>query len=708
MLLFSDGFESYHIHDLRLKWGWVAWDLYDTIPVIVSGNDPTCNKPYATKDGRALYLGSAKAQLLTSFKPSRTIFTGFAVRSRGTSLTMVLSFHNRMGVDKGKRLGLWNADPLRPVIAVWPNNLATLTLTITQYRVGISWAFTNAPMQVGEINTNANMLSGDYHYIQVGFTLTGNSSAQPQAWAEVRVGSRTNNNCVFQDILTTLPDGAGEFYVSSLSLQTGTGNVGTTLDDCYICNDEGNVNNKFLGNVKVRRALPIADGTENDATPTLHAGDVRRFMAVDEDFIGTVAPLPIPEPTEDPLYIPWVNGLDDYLTLERSGDRQLLRFANVNFSGSKPTIHGAILNVLAKARYRHIAGTTALRGVKKTGLLPVQEAKQADAPLSFYRGQDELLRASDWQSYPLVFENTEVVAPGEQPQIWNPTVVNDSEFGFDLGPCELDPVMYGASLTRFNLIFEQALDEFLWFGDLSHRYYEEPVSDEIDLAEGILYEYTWRIDDSLYWDDELIVTRSFPKFLNDEIIFVEEIPWIYLFAQGLIGFADEVFFQWLDVVEDGFATDDWSDGFWEELFADDIGMEDTTMAPFIEALDEMFGLEEPYLWDGHELVEDEIAIVACEPWDNHELLEETLYPDDELSQGIGLTAEDEVCLTEEHFDGQLVEQPEEYIGMNVSVLTQQWRYERLFGIVLASWQVEPVEQAGAIDGDHTGDNPWGA
>jgi hypothetical protein len=48
----------------------------------------------------------------------------------------------------------------------------------------------------------------------------------------------------------------------------------------------------------------------------------------------------------------------------------------------------------------------------------------------------------------------------------------------------------------------------------------------------------------------------------------------------------------------------------------------------------------------------------------------------------------------------------EGLGIAPSVLTQHWRYERFFGIVINSWKIEPIEQAGQ-DGDHTGDNPWG-
>jgi hypothetical protein len=121
----------------------------------------------------------------------------------------------------------------------------------------------------------------------------------------------------------------------------------------------------------------------------------------------------------------------------------------------------------------------------------------------------------------------------------------------------------------------------------------------------------------------------------------------------------------------------------------------------------MFGLEEPYLWDNHELIEDEIAIDADEPWDNHELLEEYLYPDDFTQNGVGLIAEDVMGIAEDHHDGYWVELSMGSTTIVDSVLTQHWRYETMFGMVINSWEVAPIEQTGS-DGDHTGDNPWGA
>ena len=106
-------------------------------------------------------------------------------------------------------------------------------------------------------------------------------------------------------------------------------------------------------------------------------------------------------------------------------------------------------------------------------------------------------------------------------------------------------------------------------------------------------------------------------------------------------------------------------------------------------------------------VEEILEIDVSYLWDRHELMEEYLYPDDDVIQGIGLSIADGFGVQEEHFDGYLTELLGDPVEVTDSILTQHWRYDRTFGIVTNSWQLGPIEQAGQ-DGDHTGDNPWGA
>ena len=728
MLLFSDGFDSYNIDDIRYKWGFLTWAAPGgSVPQIVSGMDTSVfpNQAFATKDGRALHVARTALSMGTVFKPSRTVFAGFAVRALPGSdgnLVITIKFLSNMIMERGRQvegIGFVQGERFLSGASI----VSTLTLTICPSYTDVNWTFLNGITRNHRINTTMNMLSGDYHYIQAAMTLAGNDSAQPQAWIEIKLGNRETNKYSEQNILTTLPDGVGKSYMNGIlfsfnkSGYTDTHQAVTTIDDVYICNDEGDVNNTFLGNVKVRRAVPVAEGSSNDAVPY---GASYRHQCVDEDFIDTEhsMPFPIPTPEQDPQFLEWEPGLNDYLELQELGHRQLLRFTAVNYFGSLPRIFGAILHPLAMGKHRTSGQVTALRGLKKTGIHPIVEAIPTDIPLrgaspdlfltgvSAYAPPPRLL---SWQNYPLVFENDEVVAPGQPNQIWRPEILNDSEFGFELASCEIDPLMYDPNLVRFSITTDEVVSEFLGLGDYTHRYFEEPILESLVLEDGEpTYQYTWKFTDGLYLNVELMVQKTFPRFINETLRFDDVVPWLYQSAVETLGFEDEIFVQWLNVVVDEITLDDWTDGFWEELFADTFDVSDEIKASFIEILEEVFGLEEPYLWDGHEDIEESLGLNVTYIWDNHELLEEYLYPDDGVTQGIGLVIEDGLGITEDHFGGNWVEAFDDHFGAEVSVLTQHWRYEVLFGLVLNSWQVEPIEQIGAIDGDHTGDNPWGA
>lgn len=725
MLLFSDGFDYFEPRDLRNKWGgfWVGnpvgqGEPYNSNDInqyskIVSGVDPINGKPYATKDGKALLIsGRMLYELVTSFKPSRTIFAGLAFRAtdcytasdKTTYVTKTITFRNRIEIDRGGTL--YEATNYGPRSAL----LSTLTLKIYQFKISITWAFTNGSTQVGDINTNADMLNGDYHYIQFGFTLSGNSSAQPRAWAEVRLGNR-GVGIKFQDILTGAADGAGEMFINYIGIKSaapaipGVTNSTMAIDDFYLANDEGFVNNTFLGNVKVRSVLPTAEGSINDSSPST---GVYRHSCVNEPFIGQNL---LPSvPPNDPLYIPWVNQYDSYITLSAKGDTQLLRFATVPFEGSQPKIIGAIVFVLAKAKYRGLTGKTALQGLKKYGLGDIELTTPTDAPLSFSRIHIDTLESDTgtWQTYPIVYDNDEVVAEGQPYYYWSPSVFSNTEFGFKLDSCTLNPLFYGQNLTRFSLTTYEEVSDTFHIDDFCHRFFEEIQTDSIELVDSQPeYEYTWLASDGFYIDEQDYITLQFPRFINETIEFDDIVPWLYDFNGDYLNFSDEVYLQFLDVIDEDLTMYDWNTGFAEELILDTFDSQDISALATIILLDETFDITESYLGDNHELLDDTFSIDADEPWDNHELAEEYVNFESLSVQGIGLEILDTLDIIEEHYDGWWVNQTEDNLSTSDSVLSQHWRYETSFGIVLNSYQVSPIEQVGE-DGNHTGNNPWGS
>jgi hypothetical protein len=467
------------------------------------------------------------------------------------------------------------------------------------------------------------------------------------------------------------------------------------LDDIYICNDEGEFNNTFLGSVNVRRVSVSGDGTENNSVPF---GDTYRFRTVDEDFIDTANSLPTPLPDHEttPLFIEWEAFANNYLTIEEYGDRQLMRFNSLNASGTYQKIYGAILHALMQPQYLDTPST--LKAVRKFGLEALVESKPMDAPL---------IKRTEFEARQFVWENEETIEPGGQYPHWSQTAVDASEWGFELVPVTIDPETYDPAILRVNIIIYDTLNEAIDFSEVTHRYFEELVEETFGAANDPSYQYTWLLSDALAFESLTEGNRGGNRFLNETLEFSEYLPYTILFAGEFIGLSEEVFVQYIDLVDETLNTADWTDGYWEELFTDTLEATDDSAFAFIVTLEETFGLEEPYLWDNHELIEDEFAIDADEPWDNHELVEEYLYPDDFTQNGVGLIAEDGFGIVEDHHSGYWVELFPENVCVEDHILTQHWTYEILFGFVVNSTQVAPIEQSGN-DGNHTGDNPWGS
>ena len=715
MLLFSDGFETFSPYDLWRKWGYFSFDGTNyqstfTRPSIVHGPDTTFSpaKTYATRpEGRAIQGQSY--YLMTPIKPSRTVFTGFAFRRASTGGTVLITIEFIKGLPYNKSLVPTTIVPDGYIADTGYNGgivVATCSLAISASYIDVTWTFVGTvPLtQTGRINTSANLLNGDWRYIQAGMTLMGNVVAQPQAWAEVRLGSRGGaNNLLKSSIMTGPESGVNVSYlINAIRIHPGLGwytmsqSASVGLDDVYICNDEGEFNNTFLGNVNVRRVSVSGDGTENNSVPF---AETYRFKTVDEDYIDTInnLPVPLPSPETNPLFIPWETFAGNYLTIEESGDRQLMRFNSLNAAGTYQKTHGAILHAMIQPLYLDTPSCS-LTAVRKVGLEALVESKPMDAPL--------VLR-TQFEARQFVWENEETIEPGGQYPHWAATVIDASEWGFELTSIEIDPLSYDPAIIRVNIIIYDTVNEALDLVDFTHRYFEELISESMGAADDPSYQYVWAVYETLGFDESSEGSRSGNRFLNETLEFSEYLPYTILFLNEALGFLEDVFVQYIDLIDETFNAVDWSSGFWEEVFTDTFAAKDSSDASFILTLEETFGLEEPYLWNGHEDVQETFAIDVSYVWDNHELADEYLYPDDEVAQGIGLSVEDEIGIAEDHHDGYWVELFPEQACIEDHILTQHWTYEFFWGLVVNSSQVSPIEQTGN-DGNHTGDNPWGS
>jgi hypothetical protein len=160
---------------------------------------------------------------------SGTIFLGIAIKpASNVSQTIIFSFGiARIRMEAGGRLSL-----------IQSNNNALIATSASEVWQG----------------------PGIWRYIELKMnTATGQ--------AEVRSDEVTVVNGV-------LPVSAS---VSSIIIHE-QGNS-STVDDIYILDDTGSVNNTFLGDVRVQTLLPMADGTHADMTPSTGSS---HFALVDE------------------------------------------------------------------------------------------------------------------------------------------------------------------------------------------------------------------------------------------------------------------------------------------------------------------------------------------------------------------------------------------------------------------------------------------
>lgn len=112
---------------------------------------------------------------------------------------------------------------------------------------------------LGSSSTNyfTNALAGEsnWHYFELKVTINGSTGAA------TLIGNGTSTEFTLTSINTSATGSTTADNVKFLY-------EGTTsdyfIDDIYICDDTGSVNNDFLGDVKIRRLLPNSSGSSSD------------------------------------------------------------------------------------------------------------------------------------------------------------------------------------------------------------------------------------------------------------------------------------------------------------------------------------------------------------------------------------------------------------------------------------------------------------
>ncbi|MBI9090137.1 MAG: hypothetical protein JEZ12_13055 [Desulfobacterium sp.] len=718
MLLFADGFETFDNTDLKRKWGYTtgldnppSWD--DEYIKIVSGVDETKDPPQcvARKGGRALQIARTNSWgMATPIKKSRTVFVGFALRSAGLNS----AYNNSRSHLAGFRIKFFTRNlPYKdePGFNFGPSFLvAECRLAFHTTSVFCTWEFPDSriPNQVSVIDTLQNPLGGDFVYYQVGMTLNGNTpnDADKFAWVENRIGTR-ENKVRRENILTAIHGDDNSHYVNMVSLECEAIDYPdqdiVQLDDVYICNDEGPVNNTFLGDVRIKRMTPVIQGSINNGESFNFTGS--RHYGVEADKVNTVdrLPNPLPDPEQEPGFIPWIDPRDKYLRLNEDGV-QLFGLTHPNYAGAKPKIHGCVATVMNRA-VSDIGTHANIKISRKrgSGLVEVPEDESSIMPVN---------KSGGWETRSLAFDNNEVLPIGKESDVWSTAAVDNTEWGIQIKPWTKPPEDYLPGHLRHNLIYKDTLYEILGIIPFVHRFWDRMVNEEIVFVDVSDNSWATFAYDTLATMVDLTITKRGHKGIDERLYVKDEIPWQYLFLKEIMKVSDELLFAWAgDIAEVLGVTDDSIDKWVEEL-SDTYHIYGAKVRTDTgENINEILALLEPLLWDNHETLEDSLDARVTHVWSAHALVEEYLWYQEYSIAAYGQKVEETIGFIENHFDGWWVEECREELSAWFTGITQQWRYEWFMGVIINSIRIEPIEDTGqwggtGMDGDRTGYVDW--
>ena len=635
---------------------------------------------------------------------SRTVFVGFALRTLAYNdmLTLQVAF------------GRTFARPTCPqghTTAFHRNTCQVVARLVIRERAegmcDLQWVFPGQPSVFGQVYVGTEhfppppdpnapfptlLRSGDWNHFEAGLSVAGNVSSSPSAWCESVIRGKRDRH---ENILTSAPDTSDSNFINYIAIipmleQLGPINSSPynfLLDDIYVCNDEGSSNNTFLGNVYVRSMLPTHEGLRSEST--VH-GATSRHEAVGPHFVGTESslPSPLPSPETDPNFVPWGPNNTSRISLLRQGHSQTFRFSGINFSESEPCIHGVVASAIANVR-DPLLGRPQLLPMRTVGGVSDEFFLATSPPL----GSSPSVRVL---SYNNPFAGLPLHA---QEPYWRANFVANAEYGFRIsapGDAVAIEEEFNPLVLRRPLVFECFAIDYFFASDDPNRFFEFSVSDTFETEAGSRWDWACVAQDVLYVFDESLRVRVSPLWTWSNLVARDELPMPSEFIRDQLSFFSSTQFDWHSFMESSLAPYDtsyhehveqvqsWFDPYDHSAFAAILVAED-----YVElCVSDVF--------DNHFFVDDDLAATSLAR-SNHLLAEEYLGFASEATNGYGITVESGFCLTGHHHDGNWVEQFEEWIGVNSSVLTRHWRFEIFMLVCVGWWEIGPVEQPLTID-----------
>jgi hypothetical protein len=252
-LLYIDGFDA---ADAGLRW-------------VRTGVDADFTYAASTRfgAGKAVTLSSVTfdrpAALLRSITPSTAIYTGAAVK-------VGLERDSNASNPTANIFGLYSDGGMTGHIYL---RRITLTNAIALYRGDANVGTIGSPGTQIAISS-AGVFDDNWHYIEVYATIHDTTG---------RVTVRVDGNVVI-DFTGDTRNGGTSMNIDAIRFRTGiysswTPNSPITIDDLYVCDGTGAVNNSFLGDVRVQSLMPSGAGSSTQLTPT---GSANNYANVNE------------------------------------------------------------------------------------------------------------------------------------------------------------------------------------------------------------------------------------------------------------------------------------------------------------------------------------------------------------------------------------------------------------------------------------------
>jgi hypothetical protein len=697
MLLFSDGFKHMAVSELWRKWGHFSHGLRGSR--IVFGVDQTSGKSWGRKDGYGLqFLGKRNYRydlepslsyyylsLGTPIRKSRTVYTGFAIASHDHGqFAFDMHFYSRNwgGKYPPHKIAFnegYTGGPLS-----LSNEVACCRAIVRGNVVDYTWTFpsSDVPTQYNQVDAHTNLCSGDFFYHQVGITLHGNTDDGSTAWVENRVGQRGKSSRL-ENVYTASPNTSNSWFIDAVEFRLS--DVNAVIDDFYIANEEGSVNNDFLGSVVVRQVGISGEGAQNNSESF---GDsyYRSENVSASDIVDTQNNMPAvpPTPDENPLFLSYSDPRDSYIRLSHLNDTQLFRTHAVNYAGSQPFFFGAITHQMVRAPWPADGFTTLEPKMLSSGI----DVEGHDLGRPVYGWQD-----GRWEMRSMVFENTEGLRDGIQSAIWDGTALNNTEFGFKLVkvPLDADSDIYNPEVLRLNYTFENTIDETFWIDAEPQRFWEEKMEEYYFAGCASSYQKVFALYESFCTVDTSVAAKVGQKYLNSVVHIWPETPLVDLWNQDVLAFQESVVLSTVHEVIEELSLCDPAYGFWVEELNDGVEpTDDEIWGQGLTAADN-FGVED-FPRTNHVLIDERLWADCSYIFSGHELVDEYLYPRTPTPiWGWKMDIEDYFDSVACHFDGNWVERDYHQYSMTDSVLTAQWRHEYFWGVCIASWQIEPIE-----------------